>query len=140
MVTRTNYHITTFTHSKKSWYIYIHCTEQYIHTVLSTLLLPLFDGLLSDNPGSMVGSIEADVLAGGRSGAWLLQDPLQRDWKADEFDRLDLDLWWFVGWVQFYSVLTAEVCTSGFQVLAEIGFCMGSDMSYLVMTPEFALP
>ena len=121
-------------------HIYTVCTEQYIHTVLSTLLLPLLDGLLSDDPGCMVCSIEADVLSGGRLGAWLLQNPPQRNWKAvtDEFDCLDLDLGWFVGRVQFDAVLAAKVSTSGHQVLAKIRFSVGSDMSDFMLTPKFS--
>ena len=121
--------------------LYTVCTEQYIHTVLSTLLvrlLPLLHGLFRDDPGCVERSIEADVFADGRFETWFLQDSLERNWRTDEDDRLDLDTWRFVGQVQFYSVLASEVRTSSFQVLAEVGLCMGSDMSYFMVTPEFS--
>ena len=119
-------------------YIYIHCTEQYIHTALSTLLFPLLDRLLGHNPGSVEGGVKTDVLADGKPGAWLLQYPPQRDWNAvtDELDCLDLDLRWIVGGVQFDTILIAEISASSIQVLAKIRFSMRADM----VSPVLPLP
>ena len=101
-------------HNHTFVYTYIHCTERYKHTALSTLLFPLLDRLLGHDPGSVEGGVKTDVLADGRPGAWLLQYPPQRDWNAvtDELDCLDLDPRWIVGGVQFDTILVAEISAS----------------------------
>ena len=101
-----------------------------LSNALSLFLFPFLDRLLGHDPGSVEGGIKADVLADGKSGVWLLQDPPPRDWNTvtDQLDCFHLNLRLDVVRIQFDMILVAEISTSGFQVFAKIRFCVRADM------------